>query len=111
VHVGLRLRRLAPLAQRVQVALAVGAAIDDGLDVIAGPGIAWAKRAAAAAGRIAAAAEAFEHPEPHARRHRGVVGSADPFSEGAGHRQAPGESGTAASRLIELRRLCRDDLA
>jgi hypothetical protein len=35
----------------MQVALAVRIAVDDGLDVIAGPGIAGAKRAAAAAGR------------------------------------------------------------
>jgi hypothetical protein len=42
--------------------------------VIARPAVARTQRAAAAAGRIAPAAEAFEHPEPHARRHRGVVG-------------------------------------
>jgi hypothetical protein len=52
----------------MQVALSVRAAVDDGLDVIAGPGIAGAKRAAAAAGGIAPLAEALEHPEPHARR-------------------------------------------
>jgi hypothetical protein len=46
VHVGLGLRRLAPLTQGMQVALAVQAAVDDGLDVIAGPGIAGTKRAA-----------------------------------------------------------------
>ena len=45
VHVGLSLRRLAPLAQRMQVALAVQAAVDDGLDVIAGPGVAGAELA------------------------------------------------------------------
>jgi hypothetical protein len=48
VHVGLRLRRLAPLAQGVQVALAVRAAVDNGDDVIAGPGVARTERAAAA---------------------------------------------------------------
>jgi hypothetical protein len=85
VHVDRGLQRLAPLAERMQVALAVGPAIDDGLDVIAGPGIARAKRAAAAQAGIAAAAESFEHPEPHAGRHRGVVGSADPFGDRAGH--------------------------
>jgi hypothetical protein len=46
VHVGLGLRRLAPLAPRMQVALAVGTAIDDGLDVIAGPRVAGTEPAA-----------------------------------------------------------------
>jgi hypothetical protein len=36
MHVGLGLRRLAPLAEWMQVAHVVGAAVDDGLDVIAG---------------------------------------------------------------------------
>ena len=67
----------------------VGAAIDDRLDVVAGPGIARTKRPAAAQARIAPAAEPIEHPEPHAGRHRGVVGPADPFGKGAGHRASP----------------------
>jgi hypothetical protein len=33
VHVGLRLRGLAPLAERMQVALAVGAAVDPATDI------------------------------------------------------------------------------
>jgi hypothetical protein len=37
VHVGLGLGRLAPFAERMKVALAVGTAVDDGDDVIAGP--------------------------------------------------------------------------
>jgi hypothetical protein len=59
----MRCSSVVPLAQWVEVALAVGTAVDDGLDV------------------IAAAAEPLKHPEPHAGRHRGVVGSADPFGQ------------------------------
>lgn len=39
----------------MQVALAVGVAVDDGLDVIAGPGVAGTERAAAAEIGVAAA--------------------------------------------------------
>jgi hypothetical protein len=40
VHISLGLRRLAPFAERMQVALAVRPAVDDGLNVVAGPGVA-----------------------------------------------------------------------
>jgi hypothetical protein len=100
VQVGLRFQRFAPLAERMQVALAVGAAIDDGSDVVARPGIPRAKRAAAAEAGIAPAAKAFEHAEPHAWRHWCVVGSANPLSERAGHR---GSSAHGAGRRGSIR--------
>jgi hypothetical protein len=101
VDVDRGLQRLAPFAERMQVALAVGAAVDDGLDVVAGPGVARAKGAATAEAGIAAAAEPLEHPEPHAGRHRGVVGPADPFSEGAGHGRSPDGLGRLGEALKE----------
>jgi hypothetical protein len=79
LHVGLGLGRLAPLAERMEIALAVRSAVDDGDDVVAGPGIARAEEAAAAVDGIAAAVVALEDPEPHAGRHRGVGGQADPL--------------------------------
>jgi hypothetical protein len=77
LHVGLGLRRLAPFAERMEVDLPVWSAVNDRVDVVACPGVARAEGASAAENRTAPPVIALEDPEPHAGRHRGVVGQAD----------------------------------
>ena len=65
---------IAPLAKRVQVQLAIAAAVDERDAVIAAPFVARPDRPAATAVRVAAPAEAQQHAQAHARRRLGVVG-------------------------------------
>lgn len=68
---------VAPIANRLQVCLAVLAAVDERGSVIADPVL--ARRNLAIAGALAVAPEAEKHTSSHARRDWRVVGGSNPL--------------------------------